>query len=391
MGFKTAIQRELDKFYKLTSDSEFNIRAVTKGAFSKARAKVDPYAFTRLNEIAVNVFYEDAPWHNWLGFRLLSCDGTRISLPNHPTIKETFGEHKFGPKADSPKSLALCSTLYDPLNLITIDSQIDKYASSERDLLLKHLTKTKKGDLLLLDRGYPCFWLLYLLKAKMVDFCVRVKDDWWLEVNDFLKSDDLERIVTFNLPKKDYDKLSEYQDIIDKPIRCRLIKVMLPTGEIEVLCTSLLDKEKYKFESFGALYNLRWGHEESYKMLKNRAELEKFSGKTAIAIQQDFHSKIFAMTLCAIYAHPIEQRVKEEFKKDENRENDQKINRTNALSMLNSILIPVFIKKKFKKAIKAFDEIVFNTRELIRPGRQNPRNHKPKRDFHQNYKSILGA
>jgi hypothetical protein len=59
--------------------------------------------------------------------------------------------------------------------------------------------------------------------------------------------------------------------------------------------------------------------------------------------------------------------------------------------MLNSILIPVFIKKKFKKAIKAFDEIVFNTRELIRPGRQNPRNHKPKRDFHQNYKSILGA
>jgi hypothetical protein len=57
MGFKTAIQRELDKFYKLTSESEFSIRAVTKGAFSKARAKVDPYVFTRLTEIAVRVFF----------------------------------------------------------------------------------------------------------------------------------------------------------------------------------------------------------------------------------------------------------------------------------------------------------------------------------------------
>ena len=125
-------------------------------------------------------------------------------------------------------------------------------------------------------------------------------------------------------------------------------------------------------------------------MLKNSTELEKLSGKTAIANQQDFHAKVFVMTLCAIYAHPVEQRVKEEFKKDENRENEQKINRTNALSILNSIPIPVFIKKKFKKAIKAFDEIIFNTRELIRPGKQNPRNHKPKRDFTKTIKVFWG-
>jgi len=39
------------------------------------------------------------------------------------------------------------------------------------------------------------------------------------------------------------------------------------------------------------------------------------------------------MTLCAAYAHPIEDRVVEEYKADQNRKFDQKINQTNALSM----------------------------------------------------------
>ncbi len=388
MNFKTSIQRELDKFFKEVTDSDFNIRLVTKGAFSKARQLLNPYAFIRLNQIAVNTFYETASYDKWLGHRLLSCDGSRLVLPNHPTVIEEFGQHKFGPKADSARSLALCSTLYDVLNLITIDGQIDKYASSERDLLVKHLDKVKKGDLLLLDRGYPCIWLLYLLKAKEVDFCVRMKDDWWIEVNEFFKSDEDEKVVEFNLPKKDYDKLADYKEIITKPIKCRLIKVMLEDGEIEILCTSLLDPIKYKTEGFGALYHFRWNHEECYKLLKNRAELENFSGKKAIAVKQDFHAKILSMTLCAAYAHPIEEKVIAEYKADENRKHSQKINRTNALSMLQSILIPIFIKKKFKKAIEAFDEIVYKTREIIRLNRKNPRNHKPKKLYNMVYKRI---
>ena len=216
MDFKSSIQRELDKFYKAVDDADFNIRKVTKGAFSKARQLVDPYAFSRLNEVAVNTFYEEAPYYNWLGHRLLSCDGSRLVLPNHPTIIEDFGQHNFGPKADSPRSLALCSLLYDPLNLVSLDAQIDKYASSERDLLVKHLEKTKTGDLLLLDRGYGCFWLFFLLAAKGVEFCVRMKEDWWLQANEFLKSGETERIVEFSLPKKDYNKLAGYEHIINK-------------------------------------------------------------------------------------------------------------------------------------------------------------------------------
>jgi len=112
--------------------------------------------------------------------------------------------------------------------------------------------------MLLLDRGYPCFWLLFLLKAKGVEFCVRLKDNWWLKVMDF-------------------------PDMQDSTITCRLIKIELPSGEKEILCISLIDSK----------YHYRWNEEEAYKLLKSRIELENLSGKTAQAVNRTFTLKCF--------------------------------------------------------------------------------------------------
>lgn len=378
----------MDEFYKALNRRDFKIREITKGALSQARAKLNEWAFIRLNEVAVNTFYEEAEYYVWHGMRTLAVDGTRLLLPNHASVKKEFGQHNFGPKADSPRSMALASMLYDVLNQITIDAQIAPYSESEGDLLSKHLDKIKKGDLLLLDRGYPCFWLLFMLKARGIEFCVRMKDNWWLKVKEFAESDEKERIVTFSLPKKDRSKLAAYPHMQNTTITCRLIKVELKSGEKEILCTSLTDTEKYLYEEFESLYHYRWNEEEAYKLLKSRIELEDFSSKTARGIKQDFHSKTFLMTLCAAYAHPIEERVTAEYKADENRKHDQKINRTNALSMTLDILISIFVRKDYKMSLKAFDENVSETREIIRPERVVPRKRRPKQPYSMNYKRL---
>jgi hypothetical protein len=385
---KGAIQRELDEFYKSLNQSDFKIREVTKGALTQARAKLNEWAFVRLNEVAVNTFYEEAEYYTWHGFRTLSVDGTRFMLPNHTSIIEEFGQHNFGPKADRPRSMAMGSMLYDVLNQVTIDAQIAPYAASERELLFKHLDKIQKGDLLLLDRGYPCFWLLFMLKAREIEFCVRLKDNWWLKVKDFAESNEKERIVSFTLPKKDRSKLAAYPHLQDTALSCRLIKIVLENGETEILCTSLTDTNYCKYEEFESLYHYRWNEEEAYKLLKNRIELEDFSCKTARGIKQDFHAKIFLMTLCAVYAHPIEERVRAEYKSDQNRKHDQKINRTNAISMTLDVLIPIFVRKQYKKALNAFDEIVSGTREIVRPNRTVPRKKRPKVPYSMNYKRL---
>jgi len=90
------------------------------------------------------------------------------------------------------------------------------------------------------------------------------------------------------------------------------------------------------------------------------------------------------MTLCAAYAHPIEEKVTNEYKVDQDRKYDQKINRTNALAMTQEILIGVMIKNQYQKALQAIDAIVEKTREIIHSGRREPRNMKPKRPYSMN-------
>ena len=388
MSSCSSLQRDLDRFYKSMDKSDFNIRAVTKSAFTQARSKLNPWGFKRLNEVAVNSFYANNEVYTWYNMRVLSVDGSRLVLPNHKTVKEEFGVHKFGPNADSERSLALCSVLYDVLNLIAIDSQIAPYVSSERALLYDHLEFAKEDDLLLMDRGYPSMALFFLLMAKGIHFCARMKDNWWLEVDNFQKSGLKELVVRFKLPKRDRKLLKDYPQWHEREIQCRLIKVELDNGESEILCTSLVDVNEYLYDDFQQLYHYRWNEEEAYKLLKCRIEVENFSGKTATAVKQDFYAKIFLMTLCSVYAFPIDEKVREEYKADEKRKYDQKINRTNAVAMTKDILIAAFIRREYQKALDAFDKVVSKTREIIRPGRSNPRNHRPKKLYSMNYKRL---
>jgi hypothetical protein len=386
-GVKSSLQRELDAFYKEVKGEDFNIRKVTKGAFTQARAKLNPTAFIELNENVNNTFYSGAPYHVWKDMRILAADGSRLVLPNHESVKEEFGEHGFGPQADSKRSLAMVSFLYDVLNMVTVDAQIAPYTSSERDLLYKHLKKVKSDDLLLLDRGYPSISLLFLLHAMGIEFCMRMKEDWWLKVKEFKESGETDRLVTFSLPKKDRELLKEYPDVINKQLCCRLVSVDLGNGEKEILCTSLTDAEKYQANEIAELYHFRWGEEEGYKLFKSRVEVEQFSGKTAWAVKQDFYAKVFIMSLCAVLAFPIEERVRQETLESSNK-HMKKINRTSAISLLSLLTVGFFIKKVVPNALNAFDSIVEKTTEIIRPGRKCARNKRPKKLYHMNYKPL---
>ena len=290
MGFKTTIQRELDSFYRSINQSDFSIRVVTKSAFSQARAKINPLAFKHLSRIALATFYQDAPFKKWKNMRVLACDGTRLMLPQHKTIAQEFGVQHVGPNADVARHMALASILYDTENLVPIDSQIASYDLSERDLLKKHLNYTQKGDLILLDRGYPAQWLFFLLYAKELDFCIRLSDYNWSVAEKFSKSNLQETTVQIELAKKDIKHLEDYPEFHHKILSVRLVKVALPTGETEILCTSLMNQEQFPITDFQELYHKRWTAEEAFKMLKSRIELENFSGKTAVAVRQDFYA-----------------------------------------------------------------------------------------------------
>jgi hypothetical protein len=382
---KTSLQREMDRFLKEVYDSEFVIRSITKSAFSQSRRQLKPEAFLELNDIVCRDFYQMAPYLGYQGHRVLSIDGSRLLLPNSDDIAQEFGTAGYGPNADVQRSLATLSFLYDVNNYLVVDAQVGNKDDSEQSLALKHLDKTRPGDLLLMDRGYPNKAVFSVLSGKGVDFCMRMKENWWLQVKAFSESDEVDAEIVFDLSDNDIEIYQPHCPDLSPSVKCRLVKVLLDNGKTEVLCTSLLDKQKYPIEDFKELYHLRWGVEEGFKMFKSRVQIEAFTGKTALSVKQDIYAKAMMMSLCAAFAFPIDEKVKREY---ENSKAPQKINRTNAYANTKNIAISLFIKQKVNQAIEAFDKIVYQTRELVRLNRSNPRKHRPKRPYYMNYKDV---
>lgn len=387
MKIKTSYQRELDSFCREIFNGDYNIREVTKGALSQARAKLNPYAFTRLHEITIETFYEDAPYDKWNSFRLLAVDGSVLNLPYSDSIIEEFGREDYITKSSGVKSMARCSLLYDVLNQVTLDAQISGYRTSEKTLLESHLDLLKQGDLLLGDRGYAYSSIIHWLSERKVDFCFRFHDHKLNVVKEFLKSEEQEKEFDFHLGSRSKKALGFSK--ATKPVRVRLIKVKLDNGTIEVLGTSLINKEKYPVKIFKSLYQKRWGVEEAFKMLKSRMNLEDFSGKTARSIRQDFHAKILMMTLCAVMSHPIEQKVRDEYNAEKRgNKYNQKINRADAIAETRNNILAIFIHKARQAVIDTMDNIILASRSIIRPNRSNKRTKQVPKRKPLNYKNL---
>lgn len=383
----SSIQRELNAFFSKVQGEAYSIQAVTKGALTQARAKLKPEAFVELNQTAVKTFYEGAPYQLWKIHRVLAIDGSGVNLPSHATTKEVFGEYAVGCNGDVRRSMARISLCYDVLNLLTLDACMAAFTVSEQTLLKEHVSNVsfQAGDLLLTDRGYPSIALMYMLQQKGVHFCMRMKESWWKEVDQFSKEGLPSKEVVFVLPPKDQYLQSTYPSS-ENTVRCRLVAIELENGEKEILCTSLLDESRYTIEDLKELYHLRWNVEEAYKLYKCRAQLEVFSGKTANAVKQDFYAKVFMMTMCALLSFPIEKKVREETQQA--RKHRRQINRTNALAFCREAWMALWTTKQKKKLFEALDHILLKTADIIRKGRKFKRKKATKKPPAMTYKQL---
>lgn len=318
-----SLQRELDAFLKQINHPDYNIRQVTKSAFSQSRRKLKAEAFLELNDIAIRDYYAGANYIVYNSHRVLAVDGSKIKLPNSKSIEAEFGSTLYG-RNDKSVSMGHLSMLYDCGNLMTLDVKIESTHESERSMLLGHLSKVKANDLLVLDRGYTGRGIMSALLNKGAQFCIRYSqvDN---QVKAFAQSGLREQIIVMEVPEHSLKELRpDYPDMATS-FKVRLIRVDTTEDNYKILATSLLDEQQYPTVDFDELYQLRWGIEEAYKMLKVRAELEAFTGKSPQTIRQDLYSKVLLMNLCAIWSSPIEEKVRQEYKASETRKYNQKI------------------------------------------------------------------
>jgi len=266
-------------------------------AYSQARYKLKHTAFVELNRQAVvATMYGDGGHQRFWGFRVLAVDGSKVALPDSPGVREDFGTLPWAGGKDSEirgeRPWALASVLYDVLNRVALDAALGKADAYEVDLAAAHLPHTQEGDLLLFDRNYPSYRMLAECARAGRGFAARCSAASFKQARRMLKGAGPDSQLAVLAPCA-----GQKADIrgrgLPAALKVRFVRVPLPTGEFEVLVTSLLDEAKYPAAGFLGLYRLRWGVETFYGVLKTRLGLENFSGTGAEAVRQDFHAAVY--------------------------------------------------------------------------------------------------
>lgn len=137
-------------------------------------------------------------------------------------------------------------------------------------MLHSQLAHLQAYDLLVLDRGYPAHWLFALLLQQRA-FCIRLKLDYSSQVAAFVRSGLDSRVITCQLTRH-HAGFAEH-DLPLTPFPLRLVRVVLPSGQIKVLAASLLDEEQHPASVFGQLYQQPWRIEEAFCRIKCRLKL----------------------------------------------------------------------------------------------------------------------
>lgn len=381
---KRALQDELDEFFRvIQQQGKVAERVVTKSAFTQARQKLKYTAFVELNQEQVAYFYGHYTPLRWCEFRLLAIDGSMSDVPNVPNLRDHFGVWSSATSTGCAK--ARLSQLFDVLDKVTVDACIGPNGQGERVLAEQHLSQIGEGDLLLIDRGYPAYWFFRAIIARGAHFCGRLNVGKWKIVKRFVASGQQEQIVTL---KPDYRarRACRERNLPIEPLLLRLIRVELPTGEVEVLITTLLDTARFPYEVFKELYFQRWPVEEDYKVMKSRLQVENWSGTLTEAIYQDFHATVFTKNMAAILAQPAQPVVGQ---RTMNRKHRYQINMTNLISKLKDTVVHLFRDADVLHLLTSLWHQMLSTIEPIRPDRSFPRDKKVHRKrFPMNYKST---
>ena len=251
--------------------------------------------------------------------------------------------------------------------------------------------QAKPADTLTIyDRGFGSILLLFLHQYWGSKCLIRLKVDFSKYTKKFLKSADNEVVIEVPLGDKCVKELKK-MDINRSPvstIKVRLIRIILPSGETEILMTNVPQSEMTLTEA-GELYGLRWGIETAFNYAKNIFKLGIFSGYSEVAILQDIWCNLIVQNLENVLVLEQESALAELNAK---RVEKYKINKAVGCGTLLSQIKTLFkcSLESLTKHLKDIGELFLKSLEKIKSTKKDrPRKRQRPNDRHtteKNYK-----
>ena len=376
---KGALQREVDDLFTrvlgLASD-----QSVSAAAVCKARRSLKSSAFESLNARLLALIADLLPATNrWQGLRVMAVDGSVLNLPKTAGMFRNFSGQRMTKSQGSVElPMARFSQLFDVDSGLTWHAILQPYSLGEALAAAEHLEHAPANALILYDRGYPSYFLAARHALHKRDFCMRVPRGFSRETDRLFSTDQSSSIFQLK-PNNDAKALCEEHEMTADPLTLRAVRVLLNTGEVEVLLTSILDPARIPDAEFGALYALRWRVEGDFRHYKSRLQLENWTGKGVECIAQDVHAhaRVLAKNLCAVLVLVAQSQLDAERaeKIASNlpvHKHRPKVNATAALHLCKFALL-AFLLSPTRTALDALVQKIVSNTNAERPGRSFPR------------------
>lgn len=366
---KRSTQLEIDDFIREFGTEKDRNFTYTKQSFSESRLKLSPKAFNMLNDGLIQKFYEDNHFKKYKGYRLLAIDGSCMEIPNTEELIKHYG-YATNSNSNKKAARALSSTIFDVENKIVISSLLGRYDDSERDLAIKNLdileslNKDDINDLILFDRGYPSLSFIMHLNKKKIKYLMRVSTSFYREETDIKTQDENVEILVTKERAKGFRKRGRLIPV-GTAVNFRVLKIELNNGEIETLITNL-SVEELKHEEGKELYSKRWGIETKFDELKNKFQIENYSGIKPLIIEQDFYATLFLGNIASIFEQEADEELKEENIK-KSLKYEYKINKNILVGKLKNSIIAMLLENDDDKKELLYSKFIEEIKRNVVP------------------------
>jgi hypothetical protein len=381
-----SIQRHLHEFLNELAHGEM-FQPVTAGAVTHARAKLKDSAFIELNRdcILPAVYHSEHPVRRWHGHRLIGIDSSLLRLPDSVELGQTFGWKEALNQQGATGTRypeARLSVVYDLLNRVGLDTQLEASTTSEVALAMQQVGHLGSGDVEINDRGFTGYVYLALILQRGAQFIGRCSKGSFLAAQQLLRLNRANQSKMVRLHAPPDQKLECQRLGLPLKITARFVSLRLPTGELEVLVTSLLDEQRYPTEEFLTVYHWRWGHETFHLMLKGRLELENFSGRTTEAVRQDVHAAVLLANLESLLTEPTQATINAP---GTPAEQARRVNRANSYHALKCQLLDLLYRDIPAPLVLQKLQAFFSGSPVpARPDRSAPERHR-RQSFNRSY------
>ena len=331
---------------------------VAASSICKARQRVHEDLFLDLHR---EILRHGGDGERWRGHHLFAVDGSKMNLPR-PLVKA--GYRLPNERAHYPQGLVSC--LYQLNTQVPVDFSLSA-SLCERTAAMGHLHALKEGDIVVFDRGYFSFILLYAILKIGAHPVFRIQNNSAKVFRTFLQGNRDEAVVDLAPQRDALKKLAEHWPGEDfDPVDIRLVR----HGDW-VLATTLLDSDHIRAKDLFDLYHRRWSIEELYKVSKQTIAVDAFHGRTERGVRQELYAHFNLIAMTRLLSGPDDMLELT----NEQPSQGRIVNFKNALALVAVNLEELILAqvKAVAETVNRLTKAILKGRNRIRPGRSYPR------------------